>query len=149
MYSKSSILFAGAALLSVTLARAENKVPDAMNKPISSTSTPTDTTGKKIQDTKHGDDSRRNAIHDGKTAVSASQASNDPADVEITRKIRQAVVKEDGLSIYAQNIKIITIEGRVVLKGPVRTNDEKKKVESMAMQVAGKDNVVSEIEVTH
>jgi len=127
---------------------AADKAPDPMKIPVSSQTTPTDTTNKRVQESPHGDSSNRNQIHDGEHAVSAADQSNDKADVEITRKIRQAVVKDKAFSTYARNIKIITVQGRVVLKGPVRNNDEKLKVEQMAKDVAGQDNVLSEIEVT-
>jgi osmotically-inducible protein OsmY len=78
-------------------------------------------------------------------AVTAEQQSNDEADVKITRMIRQAVVKDDSLSLYAQNVKIITIDEQVTLKGPVRHEKEQRRVEWIAASIAGKENVLSEI----
>jgi osmotically-inducible protein OsmY len=86
-------------------------------------------------------------VPDKPVGLTAEHQSNDEADVTITLKIRQAVVKDDELSLYAQNVKIITVDGLVVLKGPVRSEEEKQKVESLAQAVAGKGNVSSEIEV--
>lgn len=86
-------------------------------------------------------------VPDRPVGITAEHQSNDDADVTITLKIRQAVVKDDELSLYAQNVKIITVDRQVVLKGPVRSDEEKLKVERLAQDVAGKDNVSSEIEV--
>src|ERR1700719_640799 len=47
--------------------------------------------------------------------------SNKPADLETTRNIRQALVKDDRLSTEAKNVKIITVDGAVTLRGPVKT----------------------------
>jgi len=79
--------------------------------------------------------------------MTADQQKESPADREITRKIRQAIVKNKTISQYAHNVKIITVNGAVTLKGPVRTEKEKKIVENTAARVAGKANVTSEIEV--
>lgn len=86
-------------------------------------------------------------VPDKPVGLTAEHQSNDEADVSITLKIRQAVVKDDELSIYAQNVKIITVDGLVVLKGPVRSEEEKLKVERLAQDIAGKDNVSSELDV--
>jgi hypothetical protein len=86
-------------------------------------------------------------VPDQPIGLNAEHQSNDEADVSITLKIRQAVVKDDELSLYAQNVKIITVDGQVVLKGPVRSEQEKLKVERLALEIAGKDNVSSEIDV--
>lgn len=69
------------------------------------------------------------------------------ADLAITQNIRKAIVADKSLSTYAHNIKIITQDGSVTLKGPVRTADEKIQVEAKALEVAGQGKVVSQIEV--
>ncbi len=94
------------------------------------------------------DNSKQNTQHDGEKGLSAEQQSNTESDVEITRKIRQALVKDKSLSIYAHNVKIITESGQVVLKGPVRSQQEKQTVEGKAGRIAGLDRVRSELEVT-
>ena len=80
-------------------------------------------------------------------SMTADQQKESPTDRKITQKIRQAIVKNKTISQYAHNIKIITVNGSVTLKGPVRTEKEKKIVEKAATRVAGKGNVTSEIEV--
>lgn len=94
------------------------------------------------------DNSGMNIIHDGKIGLTADQQSNRPEDLDITRVIRRSIVKNKDLSIYAHNVKIITRDGMVVLKGPVRSLSEKQSVEDAAVAVAGSRNVRSELEVT-
>ena len=79
--------------------------------------------------------------------ITADQQSQTKEDLEITQKIRQAVVDDKSLSTYAHNVKIITIDGMVTLKGPVRSEDEKRTIEEKAGQIAGKDKIKSEIEI--
>ena len=75
------------------------------------------------------------------TEHTADQQGQTEGDIEITQKIRQAVVDDESLSINAQNVKIITIDGVVTLKGPVKSEKEKMAIEEKAAQIAGKENV--------
>lgn len=84
------------------------------------------------------DNSARNKIdQSGTTLTPVDQAKGSEADVETTRRIREALTKDSELSTYAQNIKIITLNGKTVLRGPVTSLSEKAKVESIARTVAG------------
>lgn len=67
-------------------------------------------------------------------------------DIDITANIRKQVVDSD-LSVNAQNVKIITQDGNVTLRGPVGTADEKMRIEAIARKVAGETQVTSELEV--
>lgn len=75
------------------------------------------------------------------TSPAADQQKMNPADRAITQKIRKAIHDDANLSMYAHNIKIITQDGKVTLRGPVRTEDEKNSLEAKAVSVAGQDNV--------
>ena len=68
-------------------------------------------------------------------------------DVNITAEIRKAVIAHKDMSINAQNIKIITADGKVTLRGPVNSEDEKQVIDGIARKLAGKDNVTNEIDV--
>jgi len=68
-------------------------------------------------------------------------------DVNITAEIRKAVLRVEGMSVNARNVKIITADGKVTLRGPVNTEEEKKHIEDIANNVAGKENIINEIEV--
>jgi len=69
------------------------------------------------------------------------------SDTETTRLIRKAIIADKELSMYAHNVKIITKNGLVTLRGPVRTEQEKQTVEAKAAEVAGKEHVKSEIQI--
>ena len=77
----------------------------------------------------------------------ADQQQNNKSDVEITRQIRKAVVADESLSTYAHNVKIITVDGKVTLKGPVKTADEKAAIKKIAIDAVGAANVVDQIAV--
>jgi len=98
------------------------------------------------QQTKPDNTRSNSADRDGKQTT-AIQQSNSPNDLETTRSIRRAVVADKTLSTYAHNVKIITAEGKVTVRGPVRTDAEKRTIEAKAAEVAGAANVVSEISV--
>jgi len=81
------------------------------------------------------------------TPPTADQQKMNPADRAITQKIRKAIHEDSTLSTYAHNIKIITQDGKVTLRGPVRTQDEKAGLEAKAVSVAGQDNVTDLLQV--
>lgn len=93
------------------------------------------------------DNSKVNA-RDAKAAQkTAEDQSNASSDVEITRKIRKAIVDDSALSTYAHNVKIVTAHGKVTLKGPVRSDSEKTAVEVKARDVVGATNVINQITI--
>lgn len=67
-------------------------------------------------------------------------------DIDITAAIRKRVT-DTKASINAQNVKIITQDGKVTLRGPVKNDDEKQMIERIARDVAGEGNVDSQLEV--
>ena len=68
-------------------------------------------------------------------------------DRELTQRIRKAVVGEDGLSFTAKNVKIITREGQVTLRGTVKSQEERTTIERLATAEAGPNRVVNQLEV--
>lgn len=93
------------------------------------------------------DNSKTNKRDRDNAAPTADQQKTNPADRELTRKIRAALHQDKSLSTYAHNIKIVTQDGRVTLRGPVRSDEEKSAIESKATEVAGAGNVTNELEV--
>ena len=81
------------------------------------------------------------------TNPTADQQKMNPADRAITQKIRKAIHEDTTLSTYAHNVKIITQDGKVTLRGPVRSEDEKSNIEAKAVAVAGQGNVTNKLEV--
>jgi len=81
------------------------------------------------------------------TDPTADQQKMNPADRAITQKIRKALHEDHSLSTYAHNIKIITQDGKVTLRGPVRSEDEKNNIQTKAVAVAGEQNVTNQLEI--
>jgi hyperosmotically inducible protein len=81
------------------------------------------------------------------SAKTADQAKETPSDREIMQRIRKAVVDDKSLSTYAHNVKIIAEHSKVTLKGPVRSEEERRNIEEKAIAVAGKANVTNELSV--
>lgn len=80
--------------------------------------------------------------------VTADQQKENKSDRELARQIRRAIVKDKSLSSYAHNIKVISQNGTVTLKGPVRSEEEKQAIETKAKEVAGSTATVNnQIEV--
>ncbi len=75
------------------------------------------------------------------------QMQGSTADIELTRKIREMLTDEDSLSMKAQNVKIITLQGITTLRGPVNTMAEKRKIEQLAKS-AGAKSIKNQLEVT-
>ena len=67
-------------------------------------------------------------------------------DIDITANIRKRVV-DTKMSVNAQNVKIITQDGKVTLRGPVKSEEEKTQIEKLAHEVAGPANVDNQLEV--
>jgi len=90
------------------------------------------------------DNTKVNVRDRSKDAVTADQQKENAADRDLTQKIRQALVKDKSLSTYAHNVKVVAQEGRVTLKGPVRTAAERQSVEAKAIAIAGEGHVSNE-----
>jgi hyperosmotically inducible periplasmic protein len=93
------------------------------------------------------DNTKVNTRDRAKGAVTADQQKENASDRELTRKIRRALMQDKTLSSYAHNVKVIAQGGQVTLKGPVRTEDEKRTVETKAAEVAGAGHVTNQMSV--
>jgi hyperosmotically inducible protein len=78
---------------------------------------------------------------------SAQDQGNSKQDIELTKTIRQAIMKQKNFSTDAKNVKIISVSGVVTLQGPVKTQAEKKEIEKLAIKAAGNSKVISEIDI--
>ena len=79
--------------------------------------------------------------------TSADQQKNNSSDIQTTRAIRQALMHDNNLSTYAHNVKVITQNGEVTLKGPVKTAEERDEVQAKAGEIAGPEKVTNQITV--
>ena len=90
------------------------------------------------------DNSAKNKMHN-KTADQQSEAASDRI---MTKKIRQELMADKSLSMYGHNVKIITRNGSVTLKGPVHSEEEKQCIASKAAEVVGSpDKVTNQLSV--
>jgi len=88
---------------------------------------------------------QRDARANTKTPIDQKE---NQADIDVTAKIRQQVLDVKDLSIDARNAKIITADGNVTLRGPVKSDEERKTLERIAVAVAGEGKVDNQLEVT-
>jgi len=108
------------------------------------TPTPRDPTA---SDWTEADNTKRNSSEQNKNTETAEKQSNSKDDLALTQKIRQAVMKDGSLSINAKNVKIIAQDGKITLKGPVDSQQEKDTIAAKAGEIAGKDKVDNQLEV--
>jgi osmotically-inducible protein OsmY len=94
------------------------------------------------------DNTGRNVRDRGGATLTPGDQAETEADRTLTQRIRQAVVADDALSMTAKNVKIITVNGVVTLRGPVKTMAEKRTIEATAQQIAGADKVDSQLELS-
>jgi osmotically-inducible protein OsmY len=93
------------------------------------------------------DNTKVNTRDRNKGEVTADQQKENAGDRELAKKIRQSLVSDKSLSTYAHNVKVVAQGGHVTLKGPVRSENEKKVVEAKATEVAGAGKVTNEISI--
>jgi len=93
------------------------------------------------------DNTKTNQRDRAKSEPTADQAKNTVSDRDLMQKIRKSIVDDKSLSTYAHIVKIISQNGKVTLKGPVRSEEEKNAVEQKATDGAGAGNVTNEITI--
>ena len=97
---------------------------------------PPDNTGRNVRD------------RDDQTLTSEDQSEKE-ADRKLSQQIRAAIVEDDSLSTTAHNVKIITIDGVVTLRGPVKDVGERNAIAAKAVKIAGAGKVKNQLEPTH
>jgi len=85
---------------------------------------------------------------DDKTLTPEDQKETE-SDINITAAIRQAVVSDESLSVNAHNVKIITRNGVVTLRGPVENEVENSKLQDIAKHTPGVTQVDNQLELIH
>ena len=109
--------------------------------------TPTPRDPATASDATEADNTKRNSSVQNKNTDTAEKQSNNKDDLALTQKIRQAVMNEGSLSMNAKNVKIIAQDGKITLKGPVDSQQEKDTIGTKAGEIAGKDKVDNQLEV--
>lgn len=93
------------------------------------------------------DNTRVNARDRSGDTLTPGDQGGSEADRKLTQQIRQAVMKDNTLSFGAKNVKIITVNGKVTLRGPVNTEQERTAIEAAAKKIAGAAQVENLLEV--
>jgi hyperosmotically inducible protein len=93
------------------------------------------------------DNSTRNDQDRNQGALTPLDQGHSQADIDVTTQIRKDILADDGMSVNAKNVKIITVDGRVTLRGMVNSDQEKHHVGEIANQVAHPGNVDNQLEV--
>jgi hyperosmotically inducible protein len=99
------------------------------------------------QNSPQPDNTKTNKQDRADGGVTADQQKNNPGDRQLTKQIRKAVEADKSLSSYAHNVKIIAQDGAVTLKGPVRSDDERKAIIAKAEGIAGPGKVSDQLSV--
>jgi hyperosmotically inducible protein len=93
------------------------------------------------------DNTARNAQDRNQGALTPFDQGNSQADIDVTTQIRKDIVSDDGMSVNAKNVKIITMNGRVTLRGAVNSDQEKHHIGEIANRIARPGNVDNQLEV--
>jgi hyperosmotically inducible periplasmic protein len=106
------------------------------DKPVSQAAVEPDNSGRNVRD------------RNDQTKTAGDQSENE-ADRTISQNIRQAITADDSLSTNGKNVKIITNDGTVTLRGPVKNEKEKSTIGAKAQQITGVKNVDNQLEITN
>ena len=132
---KINLLFSAVTVSAAVFVAAVPARSTEPEKPLTSASAPTDTAV-----------NVRDRSADTLTPTSQSESKS---DIKLAAAIRRAITKDSRLSTTAKNIKIITDNGKVVLRGPVNTSHEKTLIAAKARAIAGAGNVSNQLDVAN
>jgi osmotically-inducible protein OsmY len=93
------------------------------------------------------ENTQQNARDQNDATLTPEDQKETEGDIKITASIRQAVVRNKSLSVNAQNIKIITRNGAVTLRGPVESKRESRKLKKIAKHTQGVVKVDNQLEI--
>lgn len=93
------------------------------------------------------DNTARNARDRDGNALTPMDQGNSQADIDVTAQIRKDIMAENGMSMNARNVKVITMNGHVTLRGAVNSDQEKHNIGEIANRVAQPGNVDNQLEV--
>jgi hyperosmotically inducible protein len=123
-------------LFAASLAFGCSKDPAESNRVSQSTAVEPDNSGRNVRD-------RNDA-----TQTAGDQSENE-ADRTITQSLRKAITDDDSISTNGKNVKVVTINGTVTLRGPVKSEKEKADIGAKAKQIAGVKKVDNQLEIAN
>ena len=95
----------------------------------------------------NADNSGNNVRDRAGNTLTPGDQGNSLDDRDLTQRIRKSLVASPAYSLIAKNIKIITVNGKVTLRGPVKSESEKTEVVNLARSIAGEGNVEDQLEI--
>jgi hyperosmotically inducible periplasmic protein len=102
----------------------------------------------RAESTRHdADNTARNARDREDKTLTPLDQSEKASDLEVTQRIRKSLVRDKSLSTNAKNVKIITVDGAVTLRGPVKSEKERAKIVANAKRIAGAGKVADQLEI--
>lgn len=93
------------------------------------------------------DNTKKNERDRNADTLTPMDQGGSESDRTITQRIRQGVMKDDTLSMSAKNVKIITVDGVVTLRGPVKSEQEKAAIAAMAQKTDNVKRVDNQLEI--
>jgi len=97
--------------------------------------------------TTEADNTARNVRDRDDRTLTPLDQGNSKADVDTTAQIRKEIIAGKNMSVNARNVKIVTNKGRVTLRGPVNTAEEKRLIGEIANRIARSENVDNQLDV--
>ena len=98
--------------------------------------------------TSRADNSRLNVRDRDSRTLTPLDQGNSQTDVDTTAQIRKEIMADSDMTTNAKNVKIITLNGDVTLRGPVNTADEKSRIAAIADRIASANNVDNQLDVS-
>ena len=132
-------------LLSVALGALSSHASD-QSEPAKSSDKISEPAGATTSSNANADNTAENKRDHEDATLTPGDQGHSKADREMTAKIRRAMMKNKQLSMTAKNIKIITVDGKVTLRGPVKTAEERSTIDSIVQQV-GPSSLDNQLEV--
>src|SRR6266404_3281019 len=93
------------------------------------------------------DNTKTNKRDRDKNSPTADRQKMNATDRDLAKRVRSSIMDDKSVSTYAHNIKIVAQDGKVTLKGPVRSEEERTAIEAKATEVAGAGNIINQLEV--
>lgn len=92
------------------------------------------------------DNTARN-VRDRESTITPGDQGENENDREISQQIRKTIVDDNSLSSNAKNVKVISIQNVVTLRGVVDTTREKDTIEKIARETPGVTRVDNQLDV--
>ena len=97
--------------------------------------------------TKEADNTDLNTRDKSGDMMTPQNQSNADSDLKVLAAVRSAIVDDDNLSISAHNVKVMVVKGAVTLRGPVKSANEKARIEELARKVAGVVSIDNQLDI--